>query len=107
MSNLAGRIAKQIVVSRRYPVLDAETLTQHCALDTLLRGEDGSFLLYTTSDRHAAAEERVLFLECRDALVWLNETADALGSYWHFAASENQSDISENDVSFTSKANRR
>jgi hypothetical protein len=90
----------QIMVSRSYPVIDAETLTEYYALDTLLRSDDGSFLLYMTSDRKVGDEERVLFLECRDALVWLNETPDALGAYWHFAETENQR-------SFTSKAFRR
>ena len=75
----------QIMVSRSYPAIDAETLAEYCALDTLLRSDDGSFVLYMTSDKQLGAEERVIFLECRDALVWLNETPDALGFYWHLA----------------------
>ena len=93
----------QIMVSRRYPAIDAETLTEYCARDTLLRNDDGSFVLYMTSDRGVGAEERVIFLECRDALVWLNETPDALGSYWHFAESENQGHHSKNVASKASR----
>jgi hypothetical protein len=54
-------------------------------IDTLLRTDDGSFVLYMTSKGQVKGEERILFLGCRDALVWLDEAPDALGSYWHFA----------------------
>ena len=51
----------QLVVSRSYPVIDAQTLAEYVARDS------------------------------RDALLWLNETTDALGSYWHFAESVKRS----------------
>jgi len=37
------------------------------------------------SEGQAEREERILFLNCRDALVWLNATPDAVGTYRHFA----------------------
>jgi hypothetical protein len=77
----------QLMVSRSYPVIDAQTLAEHVARDALFRTADGSYLLYMASGRQVEPEERILFLNCRDALLWLNETPDACGSYWHFAES--------------------
>ena len=75
----------QLMVSRSYPVIDAQTLAEYVARDALFRTADGSYLLYMASGRQVESEERILFLDCRDALLWLNETPDARGSYWHFA----------------------
>ena len=77
----------QLVVSRSYPAIDALTLTESVARDALFRTAGGSYLLYMASGRRAESEERILFLSCRDALLWLNETPDARGSYWQFAES--------------------
>lgn len=77
----------QLMVSRRYPVIDAQTLSEDVARDALFRTADGSYLLYMASGRQVEFEERILFLDCRDALLWLNEAPDARGSYWHFAES--------------------
>ena len=46
---------------------------------------DGAYFLYMASKGRVEGKERILFFDCRDALLWLNETPDALGSYWHFA----------------------
>jgi hypothetical protein len=93
----------QLLLSRSYTAIDAQTLTEYPARDTLLRTDDGSFVLYMTSKGQVEGEERILFLGCRDALVWLNEAPDAPGSYWHLAG--NVHCISRDEVSFTSKAN--
>ena len=77
----------QLMVSRSYPVIDAQTLAEYVARDALFRTADGSYLLYMASGRQVESEERILFLDCRDALLWLNETPDARGSYFHFAES--------------------
>jgi hypothetical protein len=75
----------QLMVSRSYPVVDTQTLAEYVARDALFRTADGSYLLYMASGRQVESEERIVFLDCRDALLWLNETPDARGSYWHFA----------------------
>ena len=77
----------QLMVSRSYPVIDAQTLAEYVARDALFRTAGGSYLLYMASGRQVESEERILFLDCRDALLWLNETPDARGSYWHFGES--------------------
>jgi hypothetical protein len=96
----------QLMVSRSYPVIDAQTLTEYVARDALFRTADGSYFLYMAPGGRVEGEERILFLDCRDALLWLNEAPDALGSYWHFAQNENQRYRPQNNASLTSKANR-
>lgn len=96
----------QLMVSRSYPLIDAQTLTEHVARDALFRTADGSYLLYMASGGQVECEERILFLDCRDALLWLNEASDALGSYWHFAENDNQRYRPQIVASLTSKANR-
>jgi hypothetical protein len=78
----------QLMVSRSYPVIDVQTLTEYVARDALFRTADGSYFLYMVSGGRVEGEERILFMDCRDALLWLNEAPDALGSYWHFAQNE-------------------
>jgi len=77
----------QLMVSRSYPAIDAQSLVEVVARDALFRTADGLYLLYMASGRQAESEERILFLDCRDALLWLNETPDTLGSYWHLGES--------------------
>jgi len=96
VTNRMNRTAMQLVASRRYPAIDAQTLTEYFARDALFRIADGSYCLYMESKAQAESEERILFFGCRDALLWLNETADAIGSHWHFAASENQRYLPQN-----------
>jgi hypothetical protein len=80
----------QLMVSRSYPVIDAQTLAEYVARDALFRAADGSYFLYMASKARVEGKERILFLDCRDALLWLNDTPDTLASYWHFAECENR-----------------
>jgi hypothetical protein len=59
----------QLMVSRSYPVIDAQTLTEYVARDALFRTADGSYFLYMASGGQVEGEERILFLDCRDALL--------------------------------------
>jgi hypothetical protein len=65
-----------LMVSRSYPVIDGQTLTEYVARDALFRTADGSYFLYMASAGQLEREERILFMDCRDALLWLNEAAD-------------------------------
>ena len=78
----------QLVVSRSYPAIDAETLIEYSAREVLFRTEGGSFLLYMAPCGGRDCEEHLLVLDCRDALIWLNEPTHAPGSYWHSAQSD-------------------
>jgi hypothetical protein len=95
----------QLMVSRHYPVVDAQAHTEYVARAALFRTAEGSYCLYLAKGQ-VEGEERVLFLDSRDALLWLNETPDALGSYWHFAEGETRRYLPQNLASLTSKANR-
>ena len=73
----------RLVVSRSYPAINADTLAEFSAREALFRTDEGSFLLYMTSEMQAACEERLLALDSRDALIWLNEPTYVPGSFWH------------------------
>ena len=97
----------QPMVSLNYRVTDAQTHIEHFAQDALFRIADGSYGLYRASEGPIEGDERIVFLDCRNALTWLNETPDAPRSYWHFAGSANQRYPRQNVASSTSKAKRR
>jgi hypothetical protein len=78
----------QLVVSRSYPAIDAETLAEFSAREALFRADDGSFLLYLTSQGRRDRKEHLLIMQTRDVLIWLNEPSHAPGSYWHSVHSD-------------------
>ena len=97
----------KLVLSRCYPVIDEQTLTEYFTRNALFRTDDGSFLLYMASEGKTGREERILFLGCRDALVWLNATPDVLGTSSQFAGSGIPSHLSRNAALLISKEIRR
>ena len=73
----------QLLVSRKYPIIDADTLTESMGRDTLLRAPDGRFLLYMTNDGvPSRKQEHIVALRARDAILWLNQEPDDFGSFW-------------------------
>ncbi len=70
----------QIIASRSYPFLDAETLEGRRARDTLLRVGENEFLLHMTADD--GIEERLVWFDCRAALVWINQKEREYGIDW-------------------------
>jgi hypothetical protein len=104
----------KLVLSRCHPVADAQMPTGYFAREALFRTDAGSFLLYLASEGKTGCEERILFLDCREALVWLNATPDILGissdtnSRWYeFTGSGIPSHPSKNVASLMSKEIRR
>jgi hypothetical protein len=73
----------QMISSRTIPFIDAQSLAPGQAREALFRDENNGFILYL-SDGVAASnlEERVLRLEVREALIWLNETPEDGGAFW-------------------------
>jgi hypothetical protein len=73
----------ELISSRTIPFLDSESLVPGQAREALFRADGDSFVLYL-ADGHpsAASEERVIFLDLREALIWLNESAEQHGSFW-------------------------
>jgi hypothetical protein len=56
----------QLMVSRDYTVVDAQTLTEYVARDALFRTFDGSYFLYMASGDRVEGKERILFIDCRE-----------------------------------------
>jgi hypothetical protein len=73
----------QLISSRIIPFIDAHSLLAGQAREALFRNDDGKFILYLTHDnRPSPTEERVMFLELREALIWLNEPDQDQGTFW-------------------------
>ena len=73
----------QLVSSRTIPFLDSETLAPRLAREALFRAGSDRFVLYLADGGSSSAdEERVMFLDLREALIWLNEPAEQHGSFW-------------------------
>jgi hypothetical protein len=73
-----------LLASREYPVIDCQTMAEFIGHERLFRAANGAFLLHMASDWQLAAEERIIWLTARDAILWLNETPQELGSFWEF-----------------------
>jgi hypothetical protein len=73
----------QLVSSRTISFIDVSSLAIVEAKEALFHDEGKGFLLYLTGGEvSSTAEERVVFLELREALIWLNEPLDDRGSFW-------------------------
>lgn len=75
------RHAVELIVSRTYPFIDSEALAERQARDTLFRTPDGSFLLHLSNDK-AADDDRVVWIDTRAALIWLNADPEEFGMEW-------------------------
>ena len=69
----------RFLASRSYRYLNLDTLEECDAKDSLLKSDDGSMMLFITSD---AGDEKVVHLAFREALIWLNEPKPLLGYDW-------------------------
>jgi len=70
----------QIVASRVYPFLDASSLGERLARDTLLRTHDGAYILHMSSGEET--ENQLIWLDGRSALMWVNASAEEYGMEW-------------------------
>jgi hypothetical protein len=73
-----------LLESREYPVIDSETLAEFTGHERLFRTPDGAFLLHMSGSM-LTAEQRIVWLNARDAISRLNETFDEFGSFWSLA----------------------
>jgi hypothetical protein len=73
----------QLVASRSYPFLDSLSLEERTARDCLFRVAGGTFLLYMKTQNDAEeSDHRLIHLDCRAALLWLNACEDEFGKEW-------------------------
>ena len=75
------RFVMQLICSRIYPFLDTQTLEERQARDTLLKIGENEFLLHMMSDG-GATEDRLRWLDCRAALLWINQEPEEFGVDW-------------------------
>ena len=71
----------KLLISRTYPFIDSESLVEHQARDSLFRTAGESFLLHLSSS-HKPAADRLIWFDCRAALVWINAVPDEFGTEW-------------------------
>ena len=72
-----------LVVSRKCPFIDSRSLEVRTGREALFRQSDGSFILYLSdSDKLAGAEEHIVRLDARSALIWANESPESQGLFW-------------------------
>jgi hypothetical protein len=71
-----------LLVSRIYPFIDSESLVEYRARDSLFRMEDGRFLLHLSAVDAPGVNDRLLWIDSRAALMWINEEPDEFGKEW-------------------------
>lgn len=72
----------QLVSSRIVRFIDSVSLKAGSGREVLFRNSSG-FILYLSDDDYSSApEERLISLELREALIWLNEDYSDQGSFW-------------------------
>jgi hypothetical protein len=72
-----------LLVSRIVPFIDSQSLQERTAREALFRNSEGEYVLYLSSGAGAAdAEERLVCLDARNALIWINERPETPGSFW-------------------------
>jgi hypothetical protein len=73
----------QLLASRIVPFVDSQSLEERTAREALFRSSEGEYVLYLSSGAGSVrAEERLVCLDARNALIWINEQPEALGSFW-------------------------
>lgn len=72
----------KLLASREYSVIDYQTLAEFIGHERLFRMPNGQLLLHMASERDPEADERVTWLNLRDAMTWLNEPPEQYGSFW-------------------------
>ena len=75
-----------LLVSRIYPFIDSKSLVEHRARDSLFRTADGRFLLHLSSLDAPGVSDRLLWIDSRAALVWINEEPDEFGKEWEMVS---------------------
>jgi hypothetical protein len=73
----------RLISSRTIPFVDSQSLAPGQAREALFRTDRDRFVLYLSHGKSSlAGEERVILLDLREALIWLNEPLEQHGSFW-------------------------
>jgi hypothetical protein len=74
----------QMIFSRTISFIDVQSLAPGQAREALFRDENNGFILYLSDGVSPSnMEERIIRLEMREALIWLNETTEDGGAFWN------------------------
>ena len=66
----------QLISSRIVRFIDSQSLEPGSAREVLFRNSSGFILYLSDDDCSSTSEERLISLELREALIWLNEGSD-------------------------------
>jgi len=69
----------KLICSRTILFLDVQSLVPREAKEALFRGENGFVLYLSGGSPPPALEERLISLDAREALLWLNEKPSGRG----------------------------
>ena len=73
----------QMIYSRNIPFIDSQSLATCQAREALFKDANSGFILYMSDCVNSSTmEEKIIRLETREALIWLNETSDEVGAFW-------------------------
>jgi len=72
----------QLLCTRSIPVLDAQSLDCREAKEALFRDGDRFVLYLSDGAPPPSCRERLISLNSREALLWLNENPAEPGSFW-------------------------
>ena len=72
----------QLLASRTYPFIDSESLEEHQARDSLFRTDGGAFVLHLSSSHAPNIDDRLVWVSCRAALLWINSAPEDFGAEW-------------------------
>jgi hypothetical protein len=70
----------QLLASRTYPFIDSESREEHQARDSLFRTDSGGFVLHLSSGHTPNDGDRLVWIGCRSALIWINEGVGDFGT---------------------------
>jgi hypothetical protein len=74
----------RMISLRIIPFLDADSLASGLAREALFLDGNNCFVLYLSDGVPSSnMKERIIRLEMREALIWLNETSQDEGSFWN------------------------
>ena len=72
-----------MICSRTIPFIDTDALATGEAREILFRDNENRLILYLTGGVSPKVEERILLLDMRSALIWLNEESQGEASFWN------------------------
>jgi hypothetical protein len=72
----------KLLISRTYPFIDSQSLGEQQARDALFRMTDGTFLLHLSSSNGPLDVDRLIRIDCRAALIWINASPEDFGAEW-------------------------